>query len=518
VEQWQQVWQNNGLARGIGMRSGTAMFLTFDDVLERLPGVTRPNFNLRDVQRSVAELSYTASTKANAESSFTKSTANFSSPWVSASAERNTAEQRRGGSASTSAYITGKYMFPRVAVSLQGIVQPRSAFVEAVRGALLQPTGQPRIDALHSVFDRFGHAYVTKATLGGSLHHTLTQQLAHRAVESREEIAVAAALQAKVVFYQGGASHAQGKAAEQRNNYSERFDSVALTAIGGNTLAVSSPAQMGVWVTSVGDPRNWRVISYDELAPTTDLLPPDLKRAVEAVVAQQALSATPQPAAAPPPTPMPFEKLSQALSSAESSSALRCVYLFHPDTGFWLNAGNSTRKTQDCPVVNLKKHATPFHFQFVQRGRFILESANSGKQVYVAKEGGLYMCRCGAEQKQATLELVDDSSSISDGGVVFLRSIYHASAELRGKSASPGIMDTGHWPTIDGSQKGARYPSVDSDSDWSLAKVKDACRWQVFGQLPDTLSQKEHQKSLISGKEPESYWAARLLFGNKRGN
>ncbi|KAG0247338.1 hypothetical protein BG011_001642 [Mortierella polycephala] len=205
---------------------------------------------------------------------FTRATFSISSPYASASIEASKQEMSARNKTERSIWSTAKYILSRVTVHFDAKrIAPTEDFAAEIETDLSQKDDSAKRAAIAKTLAKFGHIFPTRVVLGGMLVTSNVATINSKAEERQFESSVGTALLVGCKSVDINAGFVMGGSETKKNESYDSVQTLALSAVGGNTLQATNN---GLWVPSVGNYRNWRVIEISEVMNTFDLLPPRL--------------------------------------------------------------------------------------------------------------------------------------------------------------------------------------------------------------------------------------------------
>ncbi|MDO9223991.1 MAG: hypothetical protein Q7U20_09815 [Caulobacter sp.] len=201
--------------------------------------------------------------------------------------------QENTANAGRTLYVTTSYYLPKIELSFRtdrpvASVEFVSAVTEALKPGGSTPTPADwaeRFQRLAAVLRDFGHFVPTRLMVGGRLYATNTKTLQGgedaRDIAEREAASARAYISAIVVSAQGSASKETGAREQASATTVHQHHQDQVQAMGGEGSVLRDPA---VWATSLDDYRRWSVVLSENLIPTIDLLPTDLRIAARATL------------------------------------------------------------------------------------------------------------------------------------------------------------------------------------------------------------------------------------------
>lgn len=203
--------------------------------------------------------------------------------------------QFNDGSVKKKVYITSNFFLPRIELSFDDRKPCASQdFVDACREAVESSRdARARFLALRKVLDAFGHFAATQTLIGGRLFATETKDYegAETAsnVTKRFAAEVKASLNAPTVNAEAGASVERSNQAIASDKSRAEAQVSTFHAVGGEGGLVQNAA---AWVESLFDYRRWSAVQRENLIPSINLLPADLRADCWSVLETYAASRT----------------------------------------------------------------------------------------------------------------------------------------------------------------------------------------------------------------------------------
>jgi len=152
------------------------------------------------------------------------------------------------------------------------------SFIERIDEALEFDSLDGQFDALHEVFNDYGHLWCSKAYLGGKLYNYQSNVEVKKGHEQEVKQQIASNFSA-AWYGNAKALTKDGKSSASASDDSS--SSMELHARGGDPHLFQQP---GAWTFSVRDWESWRVIDYVDVQPTYTLLDRERRLKIERVL------------------------------------------------------------------------------------------------------------------------------------------------------------------------------------------------------------------------------------------
>ncbi|KIJ26612.1 hypothetical protein M422DRAFT_236447 [Sphaerobolus stellatus SS14] len=250
--------------------------------------IVRPD-TLRAVVNNVSSIETTTVeaefTKKVMESNYNSVSVKASAPYVTATAEYSESSTWKNDETQKSMYMSSRYLFPQGRIDfsapgsgLDGVVKLSSGFTNAIQSALGKSSLTDKREALHNVFEEYGHVFRTKVKIGGVLSaHT---QETFKRTESETEVKqdVKAGLEAAVKDWGGGVTAGHGNTSSTIITAQNRKLDTKYIVNGGDYTKIQKTDE---WIASTDKSEFWRSIEVTEVVPLVDMLPDEVKLEVK---------------------------------------------------------------------------------------------------------------------------------------------------------------------------------------------------------------------------------------------
>ncbi|MBO0131799.1 MULTISPECIES: RICIN domain-containing protein [Agrobacterium] len=203
--------------------------------------------------------------------------------------------QEGAGGLQKQVFITSNFFLPRIELSFDDRKPCASQeFIDACREVMDDyQTIEGRFSALRKVLDAFGHFAPTMILVGGRLFATETRTYEGAQTTSDVTKRFAASVKANLKTVSAnveasveGEDSSQDQASE---NSRKENQSATFHAMGGEGGLVQ---YAGGWIRSLSDYRRWSVVQREDLVPSINLLPTDLRDACWSILGEFAARST----------------------------------------------------------------------------------------------------------------------------------------------------------------------------------------------------------------------------------
>ncbi|CAF3629984.1 unnamed protein product, partial [Fusarium graminearum] len=165
--------------------------------------------------------------------------------------------------------MIAKYLFPRVDLSLDECLEPTDGLMKAIQ----KVEATKNIKDLRQLRQDYGYLFCTSLTIGGRLQTQSIMTDTEKTSEQEQKQSMKTSVGLSVASPEASASisHTQesGSANSQSQATSDKYESHAFEAMGGDTLLASNPLS---WIPTVGNYNNWRIINRDGLILMSDMI------------------------------------------------------------------------------------------------------------------------------------------------------------------------------------------------------------------------------------------------------
>lgn len=217
---------------------------------------------------------FTEETHSMQYSGVTSTSVSLTVPYVSAESTFEYAKSKSHKDGKVNSYYTKRYLFKKVDLRADYdklIVNEEfiGKIEDAIRGyeETYNPQAINGYENLVRVLNEYGWYAPIRYTLGGAIYSTEKSEVRTLEEAEKESKKFSAKVDAKAesLGISGGASHSNSETNESSHSSKDENKAVTFHQIGGN---VDGKDNYGEWITSLNDPKYWRIISYDELMPS----------------------------------------------------------------------------------------------------------------------------------------------------------------------------------------------------------------------------------------------------------
>ncbi|CAF1440890.1 unnamed protein product, partial [Didymodactylos carnosus] len=280
INLWKQVFQNNDLCRGL-LLSDLGPESSFEPILQ-FKNDALPKFKISDSSYIEAHLAYTKRSNSYIRSKFAKFEPSLQCPFLSTSFKYDKEETEARTKEEKTIYTTCTFNFPRVIVKLdESYLEPTEHFRHDVECLFSQPSNE-QLEALHRVFDKYGHVIASEITLGAQLYHTEIEStksdVDEESYKNSKSVGFKASLQNLNVGV--GVSGGKGHGKRKNNNKLDQKSCIVYEATGGDTTLSRDP---GKWTETISNVLSWRVIKYNSVVPVYEILSKHLQHKVKLI-------------------------------------------------------------------------------------------------------------------------------------------------------------------------------------------------------------------------------------------
>jgi hypothetical protein len=253
-------------------------------VVPRGFGFVRSEFFQARVESIVT---YSEETATYVSSGFDKQSATVGYAFCAASFERSARHREARASTTKELHAVGRWKYPRATLFLDECTRLSPEFEQAIRSAL---DGKDPVARLQAVLDDYGHAVPQQVTLGGLLHFRHVRTDVTTVNERKVEQEYRAAVAVKYGAASASVGAAYGTGSETSTAAQQLADQTSFDVLGGDATLASNPA---AWAPTVKDPQLWAVIDVVGLVSPIELLCPELRDAVKALMPLPAYAGVP---------------------------------------------------------------------------------------------------------------------------------------------------------------------------------------------------------------------------------
>ncbi|KAG8675926.1 hypothetical protein FPOAC1_001921 [Fusarium poae] len=165
--------------------------------------------------------------------------------------------------------MIAKYLFPRVDLSLDECLEPTEGLTKAIQ----KVEATKNIKDLRQLRRDYGYLFCKTLTIGGRLQTQSIMADTEKTSEQEQKQSMKTSVGLAVSSPKASASvsHTQesGSANSQSQATSDKSESHAFEAMGGDSLLASNPV---AWIPTVGNYNNWRIINRDGLILMSDMI------------------------------------------------------------------------------------------------------------------------------------------------------------------------------------------------------------------------------------------------------
>ncbi len=305
-ENWEWLIRKNQLCSGIDMNQ-TSPRPSFKQAVDLK--ADQLEFICFDTPEVSFNSTYSEMFHSRIKSSISKSSANFSCPFLSISASHFEKSYSSTQQTQKQLHTTAHWDFPRAIINLSPeMVEPTSELLKDFHEALCnfcknnmadedhknctacssedkpgnsKDSYEDAFEKLCKVLEKYGSAWTSEITLGGQLTisgiHTLEAEQTRTEKETAWQVAASAAYKG----FSGGGSHGESNANANDDKELKEFKSKIFTAKGGNTILGQNPE---AWMKTIGLWQNWSVIKRSKLIPLYQLLDHNCRKTVENIL------------------------------------------------------------------------------------------------------------------------------------------------------------------------------------------------------------------------------------------
>ncbi|KAI9005122.1 hypothetical protein DFJ74DRAFT_692904 [Hyaloraphidium curvatum] len=254
-----------------------------------------PDFNPGKMSTASVLVTFSEEEEANAQAGFTDVKVSASYGFASASVGVRKEQKSSSQSSSSSTRAVANFLLQRATVEIDRdrIGFPFRTNPDFIAGvgkiAAAIESDERKYEMYFGMLESWGHVYPKRIVLGGRLTSSfaLSTQAASNSRETSSQIKVE--VEAKFGNAGGGVSAGRGKSESSSSGSSSFTQSSSWTAYGGKTSLVSGgisasgdTSPFEEWKRSVDQGvGNWAVVAMSNFVPVHQLLPDDLRKAVE---------------------------------------------------------------------------------------------------------------------------------------------------------------------------------------------------------------------------------------------
>ncbi|CAA7262065.1 unnamed protein product [Cyclocybe aegerita] len=272
---------DNNLLKAIIMTRDGPIFSS-RELIERPSTLRAVINNVATIETTTVEVEFTQKLM---ESNYNSVSVKASAPYVTATAEYSESSTWKNDETEKSMYVSSRYLFPqgRIDFSAPGsgfddVVKLSSGFTNAIQSALGKSSLTDRREALHNVFEEYGHVFRTKTKIGGVLSAHTQETFKRTENETEVKQDVKAGLEVAVKDWGAGVTAGHGNTSSTITTAQNRKLETKYIVNGGDYTKIQNTAE---WIASTDKSEFWRAIEVTEVVPVVDILPDEVRLEVK---------------------------------------------------------------------------------------------------------------------------------------------------------------------------------------------------------------------------------------------